>query len=257
MGARGGRRRSAVAVDDRLGDGAVLAHRSAHHLDRQRVADLSHDQRQAQARRQLLQLPVAGQAQHRGVEGGVLVEIGLHATRRVGEDHRDLLDEARARRLVRRLRGEARGERLHLDPDLEQLADVARRQPPHHRAAMRRVLDQPFGGKAAQRFAHRPAAHRKTPGQRALDQPLARLQPMGEDVATQAVDDMGDRRAVRRRISPFSAPRRSSRRRSVHVLPLRLLLRNARTPPPNGAAERARRPSQLDVRRELDIVLQS
>ena len=230
---RGGR---AVAVDDRLGDRAVLADRSAHHLDRQRAADLGHDQRQAQARRQLLQLLVAGEAHHRGVERGVLVEIGLHATRRVGEDHRDLLDEARARRPVRRLRGEARGERLHLDPDLEQFADVARRQPPDHRAAMRRMLDQPFGGESPQRFAHRPAAHRETLGQRALDQPFARLQPMGEDVAAQAVDDMGDRRAVRRRARPVAAPRPSSWRRLVHGLPMRLRARNAATMPPNGAA---------------------
>ena len=147
--------------------------------------------------------------EHGGVEGGVLVEIGLHAPRRVGEDHRDLLDEARARRLVRRLRGQARGERLHFDPDLEQLDDVARRQQPDHRAAMRRVLDQPFGGEAAQGLAHRPAADRKALGQRALDQPLARLQPVGEDVAAQAVDDMGDRRAVRRRAAP--AARRAGR----------------------------------------------
>ena len=175
----------------------------------------------------------------RGVEGGVLVEIGLHAARRVGEDHRDRLDEARARRLVRRLRGEAGGERLHLDPDLEQFADVARRQPPNNRAAVRRVLDQPFGGETPQRFAHRPAAHRKALGQRALDQPFARPQPMGEDVAAQAVDDMGDRRAVRRRVLPVAAPRRSSRRRLVHVLPMRLRSRNAVTMPSNGAAEKS------------------
>ena len=108
---------------------------------------------------------IAGERHQRGVEGGVLVEIVCHAARRVGEDRRDRRDEARARRLVRRLRGEPRRERLHLDPDLEQFADVARRQPPHNRAAMRRVLDQPFGGETAQRFAHRPAAHREALGQ--------------------------------------------------------------------------------------------
>ena len=87
----------------------------------------------------------------RQMEGGVLVEIALHPPRRVGEDRRDLGNELRPRRLVGRQRGEPRGERLHLDPDLEQFGDVARRQPPNDRAAMWRVLDQSFGGKAAQR----------------------------------------------------------------------------------------------------------
>jgi hypothetical protein len=60
---------------------------------------------------------------------------------------------------------------------------------------------------------------------------------MGEDVATQAVDDMGDRRAVRRRALFGAAPRRSFRRQLVHGLPVRPAARNGVTLPPNGAAE--------------------
>ena len=198
----------------------MLAHRSAHHLDRQRVADLGHDQRQAQARRQLLQLRVAGQAQHGGVERGVFVEIGRHAPRRVGEDHaRSPRRSARAPPCPAIARRGARP----APPSRPGSGTVRRCRAATSAAPPRRDCGacsiSPSAARRRNASRTGPRLTEKRAVSVAFDQPLARLQAMGEDVVAQTLDDMGDRRAVRRRVLPVAAPRPSSRRRLVHGLP--------------------------------------
>jgi hypothetical protein len=133
--------------------------------------------------------------------------------RRVVENHLDVFGEPRARPRGDSLGGQARRQRFHFDADLEQLADFARRQPPHGRAAVGRLIDQPLSKKAPQRLAHGTAAHRETRDQFTFDQPFARPKPVGENIVAQALDDIGDRVAVggRARLLPLAPLRHRSR----------------------------------------------
>ena len=192
---RGGR----IALEDRLGDGAVFPDRRLEHGRRQHVADLRHDQRQLQPHRQLAQLKIVCERHHGVVEGGVFLEIIARVARRLGMDRLDRGGEARAP--LRRV-GDGRkagGERLHFDPDQEQFADLALGQAPDHRAAMRPMLDQPVGAEAPQALPHRPAADCEAGGQVGFDEPRSRLKAPGPNVLAQALDDEGDGRAMRGR----------------------------------------------------------
>ena len=135
-----------VASQNCVGDRAVLAHRGFEHLRGENVADLRHDERQMEPRRDLAQLQVAGERHCRVVEGGVLGEIIRCSALAIVEDLPDFFGEADAGLLVAGLGGETRRERLHLDPDLKELADRPRSEVSHQRAAMGQMLDEPFGG---------------------------------------------------------------------------------------------------------------
>jgi hypothetical protein len=106
-----------VALEDRLGDGAMLPDRGLAHGWRQRVAYLGHDQRQLQARRQIAELEVIGERHHCVVEGGVLLEIIAWVAGHVGVDRLDRDDETRPPAEIIGFGGEPSGERLHFDPD--------------------------------------------------------------------------------------------------------------------------------------------
>ena len=95
---------------------------------------------------------IVGERHHRVVEGGVLLEIIARLAGAIGMDRLDRGGKARAPvgRVGRG--GEPGGERLHFDPDQEQFADLALREPPHDRAAMRPMLDQPVGAEPPQRL---------------------------------------------------------------------------------------------------------
>ena len=117
MGAHARRRGFRVVIENCLRDGAVLLHRRVEHGWRQHVADLGHDERQLQPRREIAKLKIVGQRHHRVVEGGVLLEILAWVPGRVGVDRLDRGDEARASLGSVRRSGEPGGERLHFDPD--------------------------------------------------------------------------------------------------------------------------------------------
>ena len=125
MGAHAARRGFRVALEDRRGDRAVLADRGFEHLGGQDVADLRHDERQMQARRELAQLLVSGERHHRIMEGGVFGKIVRRLALAVVEDRPDRFGETRAGFGIVGLGGEAGGERLQLDANLEELADRA------------------------------------------------------------------------------------------------------------------------------------
>ena len=199
MGAHARRRGARVALEDRPRDGAVLPNRSLEHRRRQDVADLGHDERQLQPRRQLAKLKIVGKRHHRIVEGGVLLEIFAWVAGRVGVDRLDRGGETLPPVGSIRRGGEPGGERLHFDPDQEQFADLALGEPPHDRAAMRPMLDQPVGAEAPQRLPHRAAADPKAGCEVAFDEPRSRRKPPGQNVLAQPFDDEGDGCAMRRR----------------------------------------------------------
>ena len=161
MGAHARRRGFRVAIENCLRDGAVLLNRGLEHGWRQHIADLGHDERQLQPRRELAQLKIVGERHHRVMEGGVLLEILAWVPGRVGVDRLGRGDEARAPLGSVRPGGEPGGKRLHFDPNQEQFADLALGQAPHDRSAVRPMLDQPVGGEAPQRLPHWSAADRK------------------------------------------------------------------------------------------------
>ena len=217
MGAHPRRRGFRVSLDDRFRDCAMLLNGDFEHGLRQNVADLRHDERQLQPQRQIAELQIVGERHHGVVEGGVFLEIFARLPGRVDIDRLDCGDKARppAGRISRG--GEPGGERLHLDPDLEQFANLAPREAPDQRAAVRPMLDQPLGAEAPQRLAHRPAAHRKPRRELPLDQSLAGRDPPRQNVVAQPRDDERDRRSMDRRVrSPMRLVARLAGR-AVHA----------------------------------------
>jgi hypothetical protein len=201
------RRGFRIACENRLGDGAMLLDRGFEHGRGQHIADLGHDERQLQPRRELAELKIVGKRHHRVVEGGVLLEIFAWDSRRLGVDRLNGRDKARPRLVGVRPGGEPSGESLDFNPDQEQLADLALPETSDHRAPVWPVLDQSLGGEPPQRLPDRPAADREPGGEVAFDEAQSRLKPAGQDIVPQTLDDESDGCAMRWRNGRAPAPR--------------------------------------------------
>jgi hypothetical protein len=122
MGAHAGVGGLGVARQNGGGDLAVLADGGFEHIGSEDVADLRHDQWQAQAKHNVPQLPVAAQLNDRRMEKGVFGQIATRLARPLIEDRLDRSGKFRALLIVGGLRRESGGERLEFGADREQFA---------------------------------------------------------------------------------------------------------------------------------------
>ena len=157
--------------------------------------------------------PVAGALQQDVVEE----VLGLDHRQRVrpvggGHDPRDVLVRGAQRadlRLRRVLHEPARGERLERGTHLVQLGGILGCRDRDDRPALRDGRDEPLGGELAEHLADRGARHADLLDELALDEPLARLEPVLDDRVAQQVQDLLAKGAATR-WTPSDSPLSSS-----------------------------------------------